>query len=126
MAYRSTPIQATGASPAQLLMGRRMRTTTPMLPEKLMPEWPDLQKVKKKDCEYKQKICHNFNVFHGAKSLPPISVGDQVRLRTTGKLWTDTGTVRKAEPSRRSYIVETGHGYLRRNRKHPYQCWEFP
>ena len=118
MAYRSTPIQATGANPAKLLMGRRMRTTTPMLPEKLMPEWPDLQKVKKKDCEYKQKICHNFNVFHGAKSLPPISVGDQVRLRTTGKLWTDTGTVRKAEPSRRSYIVETDHGYLRRNRKH--------
>ena len=113
-AYRSTPIQATRASPAQLLIGRRMRTTTHMLPEKLMPEWPEFQKVQKKDCEYKQKICHNFNVFHSVKSLPPISVGDQVHW----KLWTDTGTVRKAEPDRRSDIVETNHGYFRRNRKH--------
>ena len=74
--------------------------------------------MQQKDCGYKQKMCHNFNVSNSAKSLPPISFGDQVRLRTTGKLSTDTGTVRKADPNRRSYIVETDHGYLRRNRKH--------
>ena len=45
MVYRSTPISTTGVSPSQLMMGRRIRTTVPMLSSKLEPEWPDSSSV---------------------------------------------------------------------------------
>lgn len=44
LAYRTTAL-ANGYSPAQLLMGRRLRTTLPMLPETLQPCLPDFQQI---------------------------------------------------------------------------------
>lgn len=46
MSYRATPLQATGVSPSQLMLGRQLRTTVPTLESKLQPAWPDLQRVK--------------------------------------------------------------------------------
>ena len=44
-AYRATPVKSTGVSPAELLMGRKIRTSVPSLGKQLDPEWPDLEKV---------------------------------------------------------------------------------
>ena len=71
MAYRSTPISVTGCSPAELIMGRKIRTTVPMKPAKLQPEWPDLEQVRKKDAQTKLKMKENFNTGHGARTLTP-------------------------------------------------------
>lgn len=49
MSYRAMPIQATGVSPSQLMMGRQIRTTVPTLESNLQPEWPDLHQVRKSD-----------------------------------------------------------------------------
>ena len=46
MSYRATPLQATGASPAQLLLGRQIKTTVPTLDTVLSPKWPDLEAVR--------------------------------------------------------------------------------
>ncbi|XP_068597753.1 sialin-like [Brachionichthys hirsutus] len=48
LAYRATPLEH-GFSPAQLLMGRNLRTTLPQLTAKLDPKWPDLQTFRRKE-----------------------------------------------------------------------------
>ena len=55
MAYRSTPISSTGVSPAELIMGRRIRTALPTLDKTLCPRWPDLNIVRSRDEETKER-----------------------------------------------------------------------
>ena len=44
--YRSTPLQ-NGYSPGELLMGRKLRTTLPILPNQLEPSTPDYSLLQK-------------------------------------------------------------------------------
>nr|XP_058955069.1 uncharacterized protein K02A2.6-like [Pocillopora verrucosa] len=50
LAYRSTPL-ACKFSPAQLLMGRKLRNSVPMFHAKLNPHWPDLEKLHARESE---------------------------------------------------------------------------
>lgn len=61
LTYRATPIAATGCSPSQLLMGRHLRTTVPVMASNLVPEWPDLKRVKVKDRKAKESYRYFFN-----------------------------------------------------------------
>uniref|UniRef100_A0A8C9YN86 Integrase catalytic domain-containing protein n=1 Tax=Sander lucioperca TaxID=283035 RepID=A0A8C9YN86_SANLU len=49
-AYRATPL-ANGYSPAQLLMGRRLRTPDPQLPSLLIPSLPNEATVVRRERE---------------------------------------------------------------------------
>ena len=42
------------ASPAELLMGRKIRTTLPTLERNLQPSWPDKQRIRQKDEDEKE------------------------------------------------------------------------
>ena len=46
LSYRSTP-QENGYTPAELLMGRKLRSTLPLAPEKLTPKLPNLEHLQK-------------------------------------------------------------------------------
>ncbi|KAK3085333.1 hypothetical protein FSP39_001659 [Pinctada imbricata] len=119
MAYRSTPISATGKSPSELLMGRRIRTTVPVSPKQLQPDWSCLTDVRNRDGIAKRRMRRNFNRSHGVQSLPPLIIGDRVRLKTDKeKNWHESGVVTSANYHNRSYEVKTQRGTFRRNRRH--------
>ena len=81
MAYRATPIPATGVSPSQLIMGRQIRTTVPMLTSNLLPAWSDFTSVREADKKMKKRYSSAYNSKHGARSLSDLEAGQVVRLK---------------------------------------------
>ena len=53
--YRATPLPWCKRSPAELLMGRRIRTRVPQLPELLKPGWSYLEEFRKQNQKFKAK-----------------------------------------------------------------------
>lgn len=114
LAYRATPL-AQGFSPSQLLMGRRIRTSVPVSPALLQPQWPDLQTFRTKDAALKLQQQQVYNRRHRTQTLPPLQPGQQVWVRPTNT----RGTVVGPTHTPRSYEVEMAEGgQLRRNRSH--------
>uniref|UniRef100_A0A8C6LLM9 Gypsy retrotransposon integrase-like protein 1 n=1 Tax=Nothobranchius furzeri TaxID=105023 RepID=A0A8C6LLM9_NOTFU len=111
-ALLATPL-SNGYSPAQLLIGRHLRTTLPILPERLQPAVPALQAHQQKDTERRRMDIHNYNSRHRARDLP-LAPGEEVWI-TAAKT---QGTVTSKHQSPRSYLVEGPQGLLRRNLNH--------
>ncbi|XP_012940384.1 uncharacterized protein K02A2.6-like [Aplysia californica] len=76
--YRSTPVSPTGASPAELALGRRLRTTLPTLPSNLNQQVYDRAKIAARDAESKHKYKQAFDRGHGAQNLPELNPGQLV------------------------------------------------
>ena len=57
--YRATPLP-NGLSPAEILMGRKVRTKVPALPSTLNPQSPDLTTLKQKRYRAKEKQRENY------------------------------------------------------------------
>lgn len=117
MTYRASPVAQTGKSPSQLMMGRQIRTSLPVMQQTLDPEWPDKEKVRTNDEKSKQRNADYYNV--GTQPLSPLHPGDIVR-RKTGKedQWSPPSQVVQEHASPRSYVVSDGNGTYRRNRAH--------
>ena len=117
--YRTTPLEGLNLSPAQLLMGRRLRNTLPASKELLRPGNHDTQKVKKHFDEQKakQKFYHDHR--RGVKGLPPLNKGIPVRISPLPGTnnWLP-GKVVTHYNKPRSYVVQAGNWLYRRNRKH--------
>ena len=114
LAYRNTVIDNL-ASPAQLLMGGRLRSNLPVVSSQLQPEVvrPELVKIKLKENKQTQKRYYDI----GSRSLPPLQKGEKARVRMQGK-WEPVVVINNAKTPR-SYIVRTESGkILRRNRRH--------
>lgn len=79
LAYRSTPLE-NGYSPSELLMGRKFCTTIPIISSQLRPKLPQIQKLRKKEKEIKDRQKKNFDNSHKARSLSPLQEGDKVWL----------------------------------------------
>ena len=108
MAYRNTPLDVTGYSPSQLLMGRILRSGLPVLPNTLKPEWPDFKIVRENDDRAKLRTETNFNRIKGARPLQPLGTGDKVRVRLPhDKHWGEPTKIESSalQGSRSSYLV---------------------
>jgi hypothetical protein len=109
LAHRSTPLQ-NGYSPAELLMGRRIRSTLVQHPSQLKAQTPP--DIREKEEKQKLDMKVNHDLRHRARDLPPLVAGDPVVVRDTG----ESGRAIPAENAPRSYVVQTPRATIRRNR----------
>ncbi|KAK7925769.1 hypothetical protein WMY93_008079 [Mugilogobius chulae] len=85
LSYRATPITATGHSPAQLMLGREIRTTIPALPQQLRPTTVDHQTVRLKDQQTKSAYRFFYNRRHSARPLSTLQPGQSVTVKLDGR-----------------------------------------
>lgn len=111
LAYRSTPLEC-GYSPAELLFGRKIRTTLPQLNSKLIPKWPNLKKVQEKFSRQKKKQKENFDKRHRVRTLSQLREGEKVWITDLRR----PAIVERKSEEPRSYIVNSKGEKVRRNR----------
>ncbi|XP_044167689.1 uncharacterized protein K02A2.6-like [Acropora millepora] len=113
LSYRSTPLE-NGYTPAELLMGRKLRSTLPLVPEKLTPKLPNLEYLQKTERAYKLQQAENYNKRHRTSVLPELNPGDKVWIPDKNS----PAVVIQKSAQPRSYVVKTEQSLLRRNRRH--------
>ena len=112
MAYRATPLEI-GRSPAELLMGRKIRTRVPTVPAQLNPIWHHLKQFRKKDASLKARQKKNLASATSQRTLQTSPLENEFGYQTRVD-----GTVLNKASTLRSYEVETPNDELRRNRRH--------
>ncbi|KAL0151515.1 hypothetical protein M9458_053167, partial [Cirrhinus mrigala] len=110
---KNTPIIGTSYSPAQVLMGRVLRSTLPVSSEVLRPTTPKgvhqaLQTLQKK------QACH-YNVE--AKSLSELNVGNTVHIETDRGWQPGLIVSKRDEPSSYNVVNEAGRQFCRNRRR---------
>ena len=110
--YRDTPLHH-GYSPAQLSMGRKLRTRVPCHPDELKPETPDYDHIRRKEKEYRAKMKSDYDHRHKVVEGEELSPGDRVWIPDLKA----EGTVIKQHESPRSLVIQTRNGQVRRNRR---------
>ena len=74
LAYRSTPLE-NGLSPAEMLMGRKLRTNVPVEPQQLNPRIPNHSHLHQKEHQQQEKQRRNFYKRHRAVTSKPLKRG---------------------------------------------------
>ena len=116
LAYRTTGHEVTGVLPGQLLMGRRLRTTLPMIPSQLQPQLVDNNLIRHRHDLGKTQHAQYYNQRHGVSLLPELEAGEKVLLQDPKRTeWTMEGTVER-KVQERSYQVTVPTEKCRRNR----------
>ncbi|KAK3911225.1 hypothetical protein KUF71_021034 [Frankliniella fusca] len=113
LAFRDAKLK-NGFTPAQLFLGRQLRTTVPSLPTRLEPSWPDLPQLRTMLQERSAAVKRRYDQARRAKELEPLEVNTQVWIPDLNCYGTIAGTA----DTPRSYFVTVGGRTLRRNRRH--------
>ena len=117
--YNSTPSVTTGVSPAEMLIGRRMRTSLPMVGH---PGFVPLATIKKAERKkFDKDIQTKIHYDKSARNLPILDVGTTVRIynHKTSR-WDMRGTIvmRDTKTNRSYRILTTNDVYIFRNRRY--------
>ena len=115
--FRNTPITGLKCSPAQVLISRRLRSKIPVLSNMLQP--CVVKDVREQLIHLKDEQSKYYNISAKGKPYSNLNVGDKVRIRDVqSKTWQPTIVKEPVVNAPRSYVVDTGQGLVRRNRKH--------
>ncbi|XP_062407384.1 uncharacterized protein K02A2.6-like [Sardina pilchardus] len=113
LSLRNTPVTGTEFSPAQVLMGRVLRSTLPSSTAVLQPSIPDGFHSRLKHLQARQEHYYNYN----SKPLPEFAPGTTVHMATRRGWEPATVVSKRMEP--RAYDVQSPSGVtFRRNRRH--------
>ncbi|RXN18923.1 Transposon Ty3-G Gag-Pol poly [Labeo rohita] len=113
MEYRATPL-TNGYSPAELLMGRKLCTTIPVIPSVLNLGWMNLNRLKEEEKVRREKQGKQFNKRDRAHNLPQLHPGESVWIGDTR----EKGTVIMSTGTPRSYVVDSPKGILCQNQSY--------
>ena len=114
LSYRATPLEWCGLTPAELLMGRKIRTDLPQPKSTYIPTWTHIQNLKELHEKYKSVQEKYYNNQHHVKTLPSLPDNSPIWIQTENTHV--PGTVVKQAITPRSYIISTPTGQIRRNR----------
>lgn len=109
--YRNTPLES-GSSPAQLLIGRSLRTNLPRVEKSGDSDFEE------RDIRLKSRMKRNYDRGHKVKELPELKEGDRVWIKTSGDDPGIEGKILLKCRDRDSYWVETDRRTVRRTRIH--------
>ena len=120
MLFRDTVISATGQSPTQLLIGRHVKTNLPTPSSALRSYQSSPEDIRENDNKAKLSYARHYDRRQGARSLPSISPGDEVMVKTPLQSdWSQKYVVSTPADTPRSFVVQTrSGGVYRRNRRH--------
>src|SRR5258705_9116831 len=113
LSYSSTALE-NGLSPAQMLMGRRLRTPLPVLPDLLKAQAPDELTLRRRERELRSRKKTAYDAHHGVHQAVPLRVVDRGWVTDIRS----EGIISRNLPEPRSYLVQTPTGSFRRNRRH--------
>ncbi|XP_034242986.1 uncharacterized protein LOC117646259 [Thrips palmi] len=113
--YRNTVIPAMGASPAQLLNSRQLRTALPISKKQRKPSVQTGVHQKLRQQMQRTEAWYNKNARGSLSELKP---GDKVYVKTNSKENWTPGVVKIKLPYPRSYLVTTAGSDVRRTREH--------
>ena len=82
LSYRATPLPWCNFSPAELLMGRQLRTTVPQTDNQLIPKWSFLPQFKHANRSFKEQQKRNFDLRHRVQESLPIPDDSDVWVTT--------------------------------------------
>ena len=116
LSYRATPLPWCKLSPAELLMGRIIRSNIPQISETFVPQWSYLADFRKSNEQYKLRQKTDYDSRHRTRPLPEIPDNTVVWVTTNDQC--SPGRIVSPADAPRSYIVETPSGQIRRNRAH--------
>ena len=116
LSYRATPIPWCALSPAELLMGRTIRTDVQQFKDKLIPKCSHIKNFRTADKRYKESQKRHYDQRHWVRSLPWLPDDQPVWVETRGQQV--PGRILHAANTPRSYVKKTPSGQLRRNRCH--------
>ena len=111
LAYRASPL-SNGFSPAEILMGRKLRTKVPTNAANLVPREVPLSQLRNTDEEIRKKQKGNYDKRHRSRDLAPLKEGDSVFLLDRR----EHGHVLRKAKEPRSYYIATDSGTFHRNR----------
>ena len=114
--WRATPINSKIPSPAQLLLGRRVKST---IISKVENSLSDKEEIRNQLIQRQQAQKMYFDRHALKQDLPPLYRGQHVRLQhPTSGSW-EPATIQSTTDDPRSYIVHQANGQVvRRNRQH--------
>jgi len=95
-------------------MGRNIRSNIPQSPKILVPQWPYVTDFKKSDASLKQREKEDYDRRHRTRDLPPLPDDTPVWITSSGT--PVPGRTVSTANAPRSYVVQTEHGEVRRNR----------